>query len=78
MDLSNKVFITANRPDTIVEIEDLGFKSVEPGQPTRHRVVKGNALPKAMKEATNIVGKLTAAQIDKLKVAQEKRAARRK
>lgn len=76
---NDTITVTCNVKGEVVEIEaQTTTTEVVAKDPKACRIVKGNALPKALRDAPNVVGKLTAAQVEAIKKAQAKKAQRRK
>jgi hypothetical protein len=78
MQKQQPIVITANVHGEVVEIEASETVTEVSGDLRKCRVVKGNALPLALREAPNVVGKLTAAQVEAIKRAQARKAHKRK
>jgi hypothetical protein len=79
MNNKDTITVTCNVKGEVVEVEaQTTLTEVKAKDPKRCRVVKGNALPQALRDAPNVVGKLTAAQVEAIKKAQAKKAQRRK
>jgi len=77
--MKDTITITTIVRGEVVDIEAATeVQEATASEPRKCRVVGGNALPKALRDAPNVVGKLTAAQVENLKRAQAKRAAKRK